>query len=365
MSALVEPQARRRTGWLHSPWLRPFNDQAALNNLVQWALPKADLSAVRARVEAVVDETQDTRSFVLACNRHWRGFKSGQHVLVTLSVRGRLLQRCFSISSLPTRGRRFTITVKRQSASGVTAWMHQHLTVGTVVTLSQASGAFVLADPLPTSLLMIAAGSGITPLMSMLQALQADGYTGRVRLLYCSRNAHSTIFGRALQELEASWPTLQIIHHFSDAQGRLDAAHLQRLVPDYSQSPTWVCGPNSMMDWIRLSYEAEGAAHLLKTEAFGLPVPAVAVEGTVAQTIRCELTEQTFAAHSGQPLLVAAEQAGLSPPHGCRIGICRSCQCRKRSGVVENLLTGELCSEPNQLIQLCISSARSALTLDI
>ena len=74
---------------------------------------------------------------------------------------------------------------------------------------------------------------------------------------------------------------------------------------------------------------------------------------------------QSFVTQGNAPLLVQAENAGLSPKHGCRIGICRSCQCTKRSGTVENLQTGEISSLPNEQIRLCISAARSDVTLDL
>ena len=72
---------------------------------------------------------------------------------------------------------------------------------------------------------------------------------------------------------------------------------------------------------------------------------------------------KTFTTHGTDPLLVQAERAGLSPKHGCRIGICRSCQCLKTSGTVENLQTGEVSSAPNELIRLCISTARSDVSI--
>jgi stearoyl-CoA 9-desaturase NADPH oxidoreductase len=130
MSLAAQTSSKSRNHWLQSSWLRPFNDPMALNELAQRLLPRAALSEIRAQVEQVTEETVDTKSFVLHANRHWPGFQVGQHVLVTMDVRGRRLQRCFSISSAPTRARRLTITVKRQSANGVTAWMHDHLAVG-------------------------------------------------------------------------------------------------------------------------------------------------------------------------------------------------------------------------------------------
>ena len=81
--------------------------------------------------------------------------------------------------------------------------------------------------------------------------------------------------------------------------------------------------------------------------------------------VRFTASQQGFITHGDAPLLMQAERAGLSPKHGCRIGICRSCQCVKASGTVENLQTGEVSSAPNALIRLCITAARSDVTLDL
>jgi hypothetical protein len=94
-----------------------------------------------------------------------------------------------------------------------------------------------------------------------------------------------------------------------------------------------------------------------------LPLPATA-PGTPVQ-VRFVASQQGFMTQGPAPLLVQAEQAGLAPKHGCRIGICRSCQCVKASGTVENLQTGEVSSAPNELIRLCITAARSDVTLDL
>jgi stearoyl-CoA 9-desaturase NADPH oxidoreductase len=364
MSLATRVTTTARKHWLQTPWLRPFNDPVALNELAQRLLPRTALSEIRARVEQVTAVTSDTRSFVLHANRHWPGFSAGQHVLVTMDVRGRRLQRCFSISSAPTRTRRFTLTVKRQSENGVTAWMHDHLTVGTIITLSAPVGQFSLTQPAPDRILMLSAGSGITPLMAMLQTLHAQHYAGDVVLLHSCKRTTDAIFASELSAMAALWPALKLRLHFTDSHGRLNAHRLAELVPDFAERYSLLCGPPAFADWVRALYQERGAGERLHSESFGPPRGSVR-DSAQSNTVRCEKSEQSFTANAAQSLLLAAEAAGLSPRHGCRIGICRSCQCLKRSGSVENLLTGVICSEPDQLIQLCISVAQSQLSLDL
>ncbi len=96
-------------------------------------------------------------------------------------------------------------------------------------------------------------------------------------------------------------------------------------------------------------------------------MPSGSTTGTNAGTldVRCARLERLFSAATDVPLLVAAEQAGLRPRYGCRMGICHTCSCVKRTGTVENVLTGEISSEPGERIQLCISRPRTELTLEL
>lgn len=356
---------RSNSPWWQSRWLRPFNDRAAIGDIVRRVMPRAALDSIRARVEQVIEETSDTKSFVLHANRNWPGFRAGQHVLVTMEVRGRRLQRCFSISSAPGSDRRLTITVKRHTDSGVTAWMHQCLHAGTIVTLSPPFGAFCVPDPAPSRLLMLTAGSGITPIMAMLDALRAQQYCGDIVLLHSCRRRSDWIFAGRLRALAASWPTLKVLVQYSEHMGQLNAQRLAQLVPDHGDRHTLLCGPSAFAAWVRQLHQDQGRLEDLQSESFGLSTAKADLTAGVANPVACTISEHTFTAAAGQALLPAAEAAGLSPRHGCRIGICRSCLCQKRDGIVENLLTGEVSAEPGQWIQLCISTARSPLTLEL
>lgn len=357
--------APRSRTWLQSPWLRPFNDTSALDDLVQRLLPRAALVDIRAKVVQVIEESTDTRSFILHCNRHWRGFRAGQHVLVTMEMRGRRVQRCFSLSSAPDNSRRIRITVKRQSTSGVTAWMHESLRVGTLITLSRPLGEFCLPEVLPDKLLMLSAGSGITPLASMLHALRARSYQGDVVLLHACRDQADWILHSELRALAQHLPGLRLLAHFSQVDGRMDAPRLAHLVPDFSDRLTLLCGPPRFRNWVGDLYRQRHAQARLRQEAFGVSGISVDSAAGGENAVHCLKSERSFTTAPGQSLLLAAEAAGMTPRYGCRIGICRTCQCRLRGGSVENLLTGEITQEPGQWVQLCVSAARSPLTLDL
>jgi ferredoxin-NADP reductase len=345
-----------------SRWLRPLGDEAAIDDLLGQVNPLWSLNRVRARVERVVDETADAKTFVLRPNRHWRGFKAGQHVVVDVEINGARHQRAYSLSSDPADRSRVSITVKRQAGGRVSNALHHAIKVGDVLGLSAATGDFTLPAALPRKLLLLGAGSGVTPLMSMLHALHGAGYDGDVVFVHASRNQQDAIFSGALRSLVMQWSGLRWIEHHSDQQGRLDAATLAQNVPDLADRQTFLCGPLGFIDWVDAEWQARGIADKLAVERFGAPVAKPRI-GDAPVEIDCVKSERSFSAAGTQSLLVEAEAAGLNPKYGCRAGICASCTCRKQSGTVENLLTGEVSDAPDELIRLCVSVARSDVRL--
>jgi ferredoxin-NADP reductase len=345
-----------------SSWFQPLNDVRVVDDLLARIDPTWSVGSIKARVVAIVDETPDTRTFLLRPNRIWPGAVAGQHVLVEVEIGGVRHQRTYSLSGAPGPGRRATITVKRQAGGLVSNWLHDRLAVGDVLRLGAPAGAFVLPQPVPERLLLLAAGSGITPLMSMLRDLYRRGHAGSVVLVYACRSRADAIFGDELAALAACWPSFALhVHHSSDA-GRLDVGTVARLVADYAARHTLLCGPAGFMATFRAHWRARGIERL-HYETFGTPAPAASPGQPVE--VRCLRSERVFEAPGAGALLVEAEGAGLRPRYGCRIGICHTCQCVKQSGTVENLLTGRVSSEPGERIQLCISRARSNLVLEL
>lgn len=349
---------------LQSPWLHPLNDRAGVNRLLQRFEPLWSLNEVRAQVLAVTEENHDTVSVLLRPNRHWRGHRAGQHVLLQADIDGVRQQRAFSVSSAPQQRRVIRITAKRSPRSRVAAWLHGGLRPGQVLTLSQANGAFVLPAQPAERLLLLAGGSGLTPLLAMLHELEASSPSRDVVLLHSCRDATDRLFVDELQALAARLPGLRVLHHYSGAQGRLDAERLSALLPDLAQREIYQCGPDGLMQTVRALCAALGRSAHLHEEHFGRPPLRDAdVLGAAARSVSCDKPEHSFTAAPTQSLLEAAEAAGLTPAFGCRAGICRTCLCRKRRGSVRNLITGHSSDQPDEWIQLCISTAQSDLEL--
>jgi ferredoxin-NADP reductase len=354
-------------GLLARPWLRPLNDAAAIDDLVGLVRPTFSLTKIRARVAAAWRETPDARTLVLEPNRHWPGHVAGQHVLVQVEIGGRRVQRTFSISSAPRADGLLEITVKRRDGGHVSVWWNERARVGDVVTLSPPSGEFVLPKQPEPRLFMISAGSGITPVMAMLRALDEEARSGAtapaVRFVHVAHSRADAIFADELATLASRHAWLDVRLHFPSEAGRFDDTAWTRLACEAGDAPTWVCGPASFMESARRAWREAGSEARLRMEYFGpAPSPHATCEGAEVTASR---SGARFSASAGQSLLEAAEAAGLRPQHGCRMGICHTCVCRRTSGTTVDLRDGRVSSEPGEMIQLCVSAPRTAVTLDL
>ena len=343
---------------LRSPLLAPFNQAEAWSRLASAVNPAWSLVECRARVVRVVEEAPGVCSLWLRPNRRFGRFQPGQHALLELDINGARQGRCFSFSSAPRADGLVRLTIKRKPNGPVSA-AAQALRPGAVVRLGRAQGAFAprTADQ---PLLMLAAGSGMTPMMSLIQAMADAGSQRDVVLLQSASTAADLLFAQELEALVARLPGLRREVHVSADRGRLDAAGIAATVPDWAARETLLCGPDGFMAMAEQMFAQAGLADRITSESFGRRAAPV-MPGAASHAV--SLSGATFEVASGQSLLDGAEAAGLQPRFGCRRGICRSCQCRKLAGTVLNQLTGQESGPGEELIQLCISTPRSALEL--
>lgn len=344
------------------PWLKPLNDTTAWNNLLQTLNGTWSLTEVRARVVLRVQECRDMVSLYLKPNRLFKGFCAGQYLSLTLPCNGVLTSRNFSISNAPSKKGLIRLTFRVKNDGRLTP-LASALKKGDTVRLSQAGGDFGATDPTRGKLLL-AAGSGITPMMAMLQQWAAQTIRPNVVLLYSARTPEQAVFRDELQTLVHHWPELRVHTHLSAAEGRLNAEELAQRVPDFAERETLLCGPESFMETFAAFYRQQGLEAHLKQEHFQARKTVLQPDATQFAVFNAE-GQSAFNALQGQNLLEAAESDGLSPTHGCRRGICMSCQCKKLSGVVINQLTQTASDAGEAWIQLCVSTPASDLHLEI
>lgn len=390
-SDLIADLSRSAQSTKHRVWaglarrIVPALDRASLRvhadiPLVEAALTRLDptlsLCVVRARVEAIDDETHDTKTYWLRPNARFGTFRAGAHVTLQLQIDGRAVERTYSLSSAPRGDGLISITVKRVAGGRVSNWLADRLRPGHVLTLSAPRGEFVLPVAVPPKLLMISGGSGITPVMSILRKLVADVSSCDVTFLHFARTPRDIIFRAELERIAQRCPNVRIAFcveanggaqeaAWTGAQGRFCAELLQETAADFRTLDTFLCGPPAFMRCVVQTLERENAdLSKLRYERFTTEVDASMFSD---QVTRLRFIRSGFESVSNQPrtVLEHAESAGLTPAFGCRAGNCGTCRSRKLSGVVVDVTTG-LASEPGeQFIYPCVSVARGCVEMDL
>ena len=346
--------------------LTRFVSTSSLEFWGRHADPLFAVRGVRARVDAVRWETPRVRTVTLRPNGAWRGFRAGQHVVLTVEVDGRRLARTFSLTGAED-DMQLSLTIGRQPGGRVTGWVHERLRPGDIVELSQAHGDLTLPPDPTVPLLLIAGGTGITPFLAVLRTLASRRERRDVVLLCYAPRADELIARSELAALAATAPCLRIRPAYTrdprpDAlAGHFDAAHLAIAAPDYDQRLTYVCGPEPLMDAVERHWAEANLGGRLRAEWF--TPPRRAGESSGPATVTCALTGRSVTIPGERSLLDELEAAGLQPRHGCRAGICRQCTCVRTSGAVEELRTGRRDEEAGAPIQLCTVRAAGDLVL--
>ncbi|MCU0676366.1 MAG: iron-sulfur cluster-binding domain-containing protein [Myxococcota bacterium] len=307
-----------------------------------------------ARVTAVLEETPDTRTLVLEPPRGWVPHRPGQWTRVEIELAGVRTSRCYSLSSAP-HDPELRITVKRVANGRVSGRLHT-LRVGDALRISPAEGQFVLPTH-PVRLLLLSGGSGITPMRSMWRALlQSDA--ADVVIVHHARTRADVIFAAELEALATRRGFRVVVRlddeHARPGEGGFDVGALRTAVPDLEEREVFVCGPPAMMRRV----EAMGLPRLHVERFAAMPRPAADPDATeVLVTLGGHASPggRTIAARTDGALLDQLEAAGERPASGCRMGLCRTCSCLKRSGTVRHAISGAISDAPDEIIQLCVS----------
>lgn len=331
--------------------------------------PRWTLNELRAEVLAVRRPARDSVTLTLAPNDLWRGFAAGQHVPVTVVVDGVRRTRFYSpAGSAHARNGSFELTVRRHAGGVVSEHLHDHAQVGTVVGVGEAAGDFVLPARRPERLLLVSGGSGVTPVLSMLRTLCDEGHDAPVAFLHYARGTAHLAYREELAELSARHPNVRVVHAFTrEAGGELDGHfgpdHLRHVLPGGTAAEAYVCGPPALVEGVRGAWSAQGRGTGVHSESFVPPAyaPLADEQGGSVRFGRSDVSR----ANSGATLLEQAEGAGLTPEFGCRMGICHTCTCRKLSGRVRDVRSGELSSAEAESIQLCVSVPAGDVELDL
>lgn len=337
---------------MHNPNYQPH---LVREDFIDFVLQKFDplwsFKKIKAKVVKQIALSPDMYQVHLMPNDKFNGqWLAGQSVLVTVQINGVYHQRSYSIVEITASGE-IVLGIKAQGKVSNVLCYDQDL----IVEISQAQGDFVLHTSKEPALL-IASGSGITAIYAMLkQALSQQ--LDQVSLLYFNRHP---VFHVELQDLASEYPhfNYQFINTTIEKK-HINETLLDSFCPEWKERASYLCGASTLMQSVKTIYQNSGCEQHLHSEYFQ-PVYA---DEVIEQVVTFRRSQRDFIADKS--LLESAEQAGLKPAHGCRMGICNTCTCQKVSGVTKNMLTGEIESEDNRPIKLCISQAITPVVIDL
>ncbi|HZN81660.1 MAG TPA: ferredoxin reductase [Mycobacterium sp.] len=333
------------------------------DDYLKLANPLWSARELRGRVLEVRRETVDSATLVIKPGWGFSfDYQPGQYIGIGLLVDGRWRWRSYSLTSSPVTGSRtITITVKAMPEGFLSTHLVGGVAPGTIVRLAAPQGNFVMPDPAPASVLFITAGSGITPVMSMLRTLARRDQITDVVHLHSAPTESDVMFAAEMAKMQTGHEGYRLRLRSTRTEGRLDLSQLSDEVPDWRERQTWACGPEGMLNDAERVWAAAGIAGQLHLERFAVSKAAAHGQGGTVQFAR---SQKTVSVDGATPLMDAGEEVGIQMPFGCRMGICQSCVVGLLDGHVRDLRTGAE-HEPGSRVQTCISAASGDCVLDV
>ncbi|MFM0640278.1 hybrid-cluster NAD(P)-dependent oxidoreductase [Paraburkholderia metrosideri] len=364
----------------------------------------------------VRQETHDVKSFFFrAPSGRAFVFEPGQFITLELEIDGEAVNRCYTISSPPTRPHTISITVKRVPGGTVSNWLHDNLHAGTQVRVLGPAGEFTCARHPARKFLFLSAGSGVTPLMSMSRAHHELGEDSDIVFVHSARTPDDIIFAREL-DLIASNQThfrtafvcerLGARTNWPGVMGFLTLPLLKLIAPDFLDREIFTCGPAPYMQAVRnlldeggfdrghyheesFSFETIGevaaqltTAHVAdalqaptataesfaeaREQAAGFTPAHIPLETETRFKVSFAKSNREIECGSGQHVLDAAKKAGVRLAASCTQGMCGTCKVKLVSGEVAMKHAGGIRQrEIDQgMVLLCCSKPLSDLVVD-
>lgn len=321
-----------------------------------WSLNQSLAKVVKKQTVA-----KDTVSLILQCNRHVQHGAAGQHHPVTVEIAGRHYERTYSLMQLDAD--HLCLTVKKVDQGLVSSWLVEQTKVGDIVYLGQPYGDMQQHIQTP-NLLLLAAGSGITPMLSLIESLSQTKQfsTTSLQLMYWVKTQADAAYAEYFKETAENFPHFSYqIFYTQEQDQRLNQSYVDQ-ISALNETTVYACGPSG---FVSTAEKLFSCAALLQTEAFSLSQFDVDASETGFINVRLTQSNKTVAIPKGQSILSSLEHQGIKPNHGCRMGICNKCACTKAQGSTKNLLNGSANHEPAQLLKICVNSAQSDLVIDL
>ena len=319
---------------------------------------------LRGKIVSIDEETEDAATVTIKPGYEWERHQPGQYLRIGVEIEGVKHWRAYSLTSDPEReDGLISITVKNVDEGTVSPYLVRRGRPGSIVSLGGVEGDFVLPDELPEKLLFISAGSGITPIMSMLRNLDHRDEMNDVVLIHSARHEDDVIFGDQLRELQRKHDGFRIHEQHTKENGRFEPKDLEEICPDWKERETFLSGPSGMLDAVEEYYDEHDRCDQLCMERFQ-PKLGEAEEGEGGK-IKFLKSDTDAESDGSKPILVAGEDEGLDLPYGCREGICHTCVGELCSGQVRDLRNGKVYGQQGENIRTCISAPEGDVEINL
>ncbi|TSE09597.1 ferredoxin--NADP reductase [Aquimarina algiphila] len=332
-------------------------------------------------VKDIIPETKDAVSVILKNNLFFNKikYKAGQFLTVKIPIKNKIEKRAYSFSSSPVTDDFLKITVKKVEKGLVSNYICDILKPGQKIEVEKPAGSFYVVPNKNTQFnyILFAAGSGITPIFSIIKTVLEKEPLSKIILIYSNRNEESTIFKKAIENLEKKHPNSFVVEHILEKKNSDKPNYHQDLLnkelvdsilkkhhTTYEDGKYMMCGPHGFMDKAKEILLEKGITRdKIKLEAFSTTLitssDAKKLESSV--TIYHDNNKHTLDVKGDKTILQAAMSNNIMLPYSCRSGMCNSCKAKCISGSVK-MIDGHFLSEEEVAeghILTCISFPRS------
>jgi ferredoxin-NADP reductase/DMSO/TMAO reductase YedYZ heme-binding membrane subunit len=361
----------------------------------QRSAPRQKIWSGPFRVARIIRQTPDVQTFRFAPPDGGRlpfQHQPGQYLVISLVINGKKVNRPYTISSSPTQPDYCEITVKREEMGLVSRHLHETLREGDSVNISAPTGRFIFDGTQAQSVVLIAGGVGITPLMAIARYLTDKRWKGDIYFAYSAKTPNDIIFRKELDDLQARFPNLHLHVTLSRAgdidwtghKGRVTAEFLTKCIPELPARLVYVCGPDAMMTMtVQVLKDLGVPAERVKMEEFvaakhSEPAGAdarmtcvtapdvLAPDDGMGPQLTFSRSAKSVALAPDKSLLEIAEDAGVNIDFECRSGICGRCKTRLLGGCVTMETQDALDSDDKakNIILMCQARATGPLTIE-
>jgi ferredoxin-NADP reductase len=344
--------------------VRAFSTPLLPDDYLELINPLWSTRELRGRIERIDHVTENAATVMIKPGYRWEGHKAGQYCRIGVDIKGVRHWRAYSLTSEPNRPDGcISITPKLVEKGVVSPYLVRHGRPGAIVSLGGVEGDFILPDPVPEKLLFISAGSGVTPIMSMLRELARADELNDAVLLHSARDEADVIFGGELRHLDKCFEGFHLHEQHTSTMGRMAPEHLDELCPDWREREVFASGPGDMLDALTDHLEREERIDHLHMERFQPKLTGS--ETGEGGTITFLKSDCKVEADGTKPILVEGEDAGLELPFGCREGICHTCVGTLRSGKLRDLRNGDVCGNEGETVRTCINAPEGDVEIEL